>query len=74
MEKNLGGKILKMKEPKILKKIKKTPPLVQGVIGVSVLVAPTDPVTDVVAIGLIADAARKTKNGRKILKTARKLM
>ena len=55
-----------MKEPKILKRVKKTPPLVEGGIGAVVLDAPTDPVTDVIALGLIADATRRTPGGKKL--------
>tara|TARA_Y100000296_G_scaffold22313_1_gene26396 strand:+ start:2482 stop:2799 length:318 start_codon:yes stop_codon:yes gene_type:complete len=61
-----------MREPKIIKRIKKTPPLVEGAIGLGVLVAPTDPVSDVVALGLIADATRRTPGGKKIVKGVKK--
>ena len=61
-----------MKEPKFFKKIKKAPPLVEGGIGAVVLVAPTDPVTDVVALGLIADATRKTPGGKKLVKAVKR--
>ena len=57
-----------MKEPKFLKKIKRAPPLVEGGVGAVALVAPLGPVIDVVAVGLIADATRKTPGGKNLLK------
>ena len=59
---------MRKREPKIIKSLKKTPPLVEGAIGVVVLVAPTDPVSDVVALGLIADATRRAPGGKKLVK------
>ena len=60
-----------MKEPKFLKKIKKAPPLVEGGVGVVGLIAPLGPVIDVVAVGLVADATRKTPGGKKLVKAVK---
>ena len=58
-----------MKEPKILKKVKNTPPIVEGAVGLGIIAAlPWYGPTDIIGAGLIADATRRTPGGKKLVK------